>query len=191
MKKICVLKRSENTDVENEAYLNAISKFGGNPILIDRDNIDELKNCSGILITGGFSKGDLDDYLISYALENNLPLLGICQGMQSMAMYDTSNLLVDVDNHYQEDHFVILDDSNLRKIIDKDKFIVNSFHHQQVKSSKLFRVVGKSLDGVIEALENENHPFQIGVEWHPERMIESEESKRLFREFIKQIKTHF
>ena len=190
MKIVAVLDRYENSkDNEDKYYLNAIKKFGGVPILINEYNLELLNLCGGVLLTGGDNKGSLDDYLISYAIKNKLPLLGICQGMQSMAMYETDNKLVDVDNHYQREHYVYLEDSNLRKIIGNDKILVNSYHHQQIKSSKIFKIVGKSLDGVVEAVESIYHPFQIGVEWHPERMIDSMESQKLFIEFIKQIKT--
>ena len=52
MKKVCILKRSENTEKENNYYINAIKKYGGNPILIDDSNINRLDECCGILITG-------------------------------------------------------------------------------------------------------------------------------------------
>lgn len=190
MKLVAVLDRSENSkEIEDKCYLNAIKKFGAVPILINEYNLELLNLCGGILLTGGDNKGSLDDYLIKYAIDNSLPLLGICQGMQSMAMYESTNKLVDVDNHYQTKHDVYLKDSNLKRIIGKEKINVNSFHHQQAKSSKVFKIVGKSSDGVIEALENPLHPFQIGVQWHPERMIEEIESQRLFQEFIRNIKT--
>lgn len=190
MKLVAVLDRVENSkETEDKYYLNAIKKLGGVPILVNEYNLDILDMCGGIVLTGGDNKGCLDDYLISYALKNDLPLLGICQGMQSMAMFETDSKLVDVDNHYKKEHYVCLDDSNLKRIIGNDKILVNSYHHQQVKSSKIFKIIGKSLDGVVEAIESSIHPFQIGVQWHPERMVESLEGQRIFKEFMKQIKT--
>lgn len=193
MKKVCVLKRSENTDEENRYYLTAIKKFGGIPILIDENNLDKLEECSGIVITGGFQKGILDDYLIEYALNNKLPLLGICQGMQSMAMYQSDLQLEEVSNHHQQEgyiHEVILTDSNFKKIVGKDRIKVNSYHYQTVRDSYLFPIVGRSDDGLIEVVENSHHPFQIGVQWHPERMLTYDlSSNKIFQEFMKQQKT--
>lgn len=190
MKIVAVLDRYENNkEIEDKYYLEAIKKIGGVPVLINECNLEMLDLCGGIVLTGGDNKGKLDDYLIGYALKNNLPLLGICQGMQSMAMYETDESLTDVDNHYKCEHYVYLDDSKLKKIIGNNKILVNSFHHQQIKSSKVFKIIGKSNDGVVEAVESNLHPFQIGVQWHPERMIESCESQKLFKEFISQIKT--
>ena len=188
MKLVAVLNRMENTKEKDINYLNAVSDNSAIPILINENNLELIKFCGGILLTGGDEKGALDDYLIKYALDNNLPLLGICQGMQSMALYNTNNKLVDVYNHYKYEHIINIEDSKLKNIIGKSEIIVNSYHHQQVLSSKEFKVIARSCDGVIEALESNNDIFQIGVEWHPERM-NNEDSKRIFREFIRQIKT--
>lgn len=187
MKLIAVLNRMENTKEMDINYLNAVSDNGAIPILINENNLELIKFCGGILLTGGDEKGALDDYLIKYALDNNLPLLGICQGMQSMALYNTNNKLVNASNHYKREHIIKIEDSKLKNIIGKSKIIVNSYHHQQVLSSKEFKVTARSYDGVIEALESSNDVFQIGVEWHPERM-NNEDSKKIFREFIRQIK---
>ena len=192
MKKVCILKRNENTVEENNYYINAIKKYGGNPILIDDSNINRLDECCGILITGGYTKGSLDDYLIEYALKNNLPLLGICQGMQSMAMYQSNLRLEEVFNHYQKEsyvHEVFLTDSNFKKIVGKDKIKVNSYHYQTVRDSNFFSIVGISNDGLIEVVENKNHPFQIGVQWHPERMLNYDETSNIiFQKFIDNIR---
>ena len=188
MKLVAILNRMENTKELDINYLNAVSDNGAIPVLINENNLELIKFCGGILLTGGDEKGSLDDYLIKYALDNNLPLLGICQGMQSMALYNTNNKLVNVSNHYKCEHIINIEDSKLKNIIGKSEIIVNSYHHQQVLSSKEFKVTARSCDGVIEALESSNDIFQIGVEWHPEKM-NNEDSKKIFREFIGQIKT--
>lgn len=188
MKLVAILNRMENTKELDINYLNAVSDNGAIPVLINENNLELIKFCGGILLTGGDEKGSLDDYLIKYALDNNLPLLGICQGMQSMALYNTNNKLVNVSNHYKCEHIINIEDSKLKNIIGKSEIIVNSYHHQQVLSSKEFKVTARSYDGVIEALESSNDIFQIGVEWHPEKM-NNEDSKKIFREFIGKIKT--
>lgn len=190
MKKVCVLKRDENTSKENQLYLDAIKKYGGDPILIDEDNIHQLKECDGILLTGGYTKGPLDDYLIRYALENKLPLLGICQGMQSMAMYNANIRLLPVTGHYtkEDPHPVYLEKSCLSNLLQTNKIYVNSYHHEQVKESNIFTIVGRSEDGVVEAVENKNHSFQVGVQWHPERMILYDDiSNKIFEGFMRNI----
>lgn len=181
MNRIGILIRSENNVLENNYYESAIRKFGGQiTFIFDIDDFSivskKLDNLDGILLTGGNDVGRLDFFLIKYALEHSLKLLGICQGMQSMALYGTNNRLIDVgDNHYDfsnYSHKVYISNSYFKKIIKKDEILVNSHHRQTVEESKFFSVVGRSSDNLIEVIENSIHPFQIGVQWHPERMLE-------------------
>ena len=184
MKLVAVLNRYENSKETDLYYMKALKKFEATPVLINEDNLDLLEKCGGILLTEGDNKGTLDDYLIKYSFDNKIPLLGICQGMQSMALYNTNNTLVDVQNHYNCKHLVNLNNSKFKDIVGKDKILVNSYHHQQVLDSKEFKIVGKSSDGIIEVVEGVYSFFQIGVEWHPERMLDDESSDLLFSKFI-------
>lgn len=107
-----------------------------------------------------------------------------------MALWGSSHQLISIGNssHHQEEgyvHSVILENSRLQDILGIHSFYVNSYHYQKVLDSYYFRVVGTSSDGVIEAIENSNHIFQIGVQWHPERMLEYDEySKKIFSSFV-------
>ena len=193
---IGVLIRRENSDVANEYYVKEIEKFGGKVILINdndsRDEIDrKVSKVDGILLTGGDDVGPIDFYLISYALENKLKLLGICQGMQSMCLYGSSLGLISIgnDSHKKDEgyvHGVTLSDGILKSIFGSSRIMVNSHHLQTVSKSCLFRVVGYSDDLLIEAVEGDNDVFQVGVQWHPERMLEYDEgSRKLLERFVK------
>lgn len=193
---IGILIRRENSDVANEYYVKGIEKFGGTVILINdndsRDEIDrKLSKVDGILLTGGDDVEPIDFYLISYALENKLKLLGICQGMQSMCLYGSSLGLISIgnDSHKRDEgyvHGVTLSDGVLREVFGMSKVMVNSHHLQTVSRSCLFRVVGYSDDGLIEAVEGDGPVFQVGVQWHPERMLEYDEgSRKLLERFVK------
>lgn len=185
---IGILERLENLGNNNERYIEAVKRFGGTPLLIGNYNKELLSLCNGLIITGGNTKEELDDIFIKHALEHDLPLLGICQGMQSMALYQTDNKLESVLNHHKGEgyqHEVFFEESKLKEIIGKEKIKVNTFHYQTVKESKCFSIVGKSKDEVIEAVENSSHPFQIGVQWHPERMMDYDcDNQNIFKEFI-------
>lgn len=185
---IGILERLENLGNNNERYIEAIKRFGGTPLLIGEYNQELLSICNGLLITGGNTKEPLDDVFIEYARKYDLPLLGICQGMQSMALYQTDHKLEPVRNHHQGEgyqHEVFFNNSKLKEIIGKEKIKVNTYHYQTVRESKYFDIVGKSEDGILEALENSAHPFQIGVQWHPERMIDYDsDNRKIFQEFI-------
>lgn len=193
---IGILIRRENSDIANEYYIRGIENFGGKVILInDNDSRkeleDKLSSVDGILLTGGDDVGPIDFYLISYALENKLKLLGICQGMQSMCLYGSSLGLIPIgnDSHKRNEgyvHGVTLDEGVLRELFGTSKIMVNSHHLQTISNSHLFRVVGYSDDGLIEAIEGNNGVFQIGVQWHPERMLEYDSwSRDLLETFVK------
>lgn len=193
---IGVLIRRENSDVANEYYIRGIENFWGKVILInDNDSRkeleDKLSRVDGILLTGGDDVGPIDFYLISYALENKLKLLGICQGMQSMCLYGSSLGLIPIgnDSHKRNEgyvHGVTLSDGALKEIFGNSRIMVNSHHLQTVSRSCLFRVVGYSDDGLIEAVEGDGPVFQVGVQWHPERMLEYDSwSRDLLETFVK------
>ena len=93
--------------------------------------------------------------------------------------------LTPVYNHYLVNHKIYLDESKLKKIFKKDIIYVNSRHKEQVKNSGIYKVVARSDDEVIEAVEYNGNTFNIGVEWHPEDM---KEQQILFNEFVNTIK---
>lgn len=197
MRKILLLIREENSDLANNRYIKAIEKFGGEVVLVrddcSKDKCLERLSCvDGILLPGGDEVGPLDYFLIEYAIHNKLRLLGICQGMQSMALFGSDDTLVEIGNmtHKQNDNYVhsvrLTDNSKLHDIYDNDVIRVNSHHIQTVLNSYYFSVAGLSDDGLIEAVENKDAFFQIGVQWHPEMMIDYDVgSQALLRSFIK------
>lgn len=194
---IGVLKRKENNEEANQYYIRGIEEFGGRVVLInDSDSFDvileKLKNVKGILLTGGDDVGRVDYYLISYALENNLRLLGICQGMQSMALYGSSDKLIAIGNlsHKKEEGYVhevnLSNDSILKELLGTSRIMVNSHHLQTVHDSYKFRITGYSDDGLIEVVEGNRNIFQVGVQWHPERMLKYDiNSRKILEKFVK------
>lgn len=122
------------------------------------------------------------------------PVLGICRGCQVLNVADGGSLIQDIstslsheqnapENHPFHDVF-IAKNSILYRILGEDRIRVNSFHHQAVYKPGLnMKVTARSSDGTIEAVESRNHPFVVGVQWHPECM-EDKYSFYLFRSFI-------
>jgi putative glutamine amidotransferase len=73
----------------------------------------------------------------------------------------------------------------LLRVLGTTSATVNSFHHQSVaRLAPGFRVAAKSADGVIEAIERPDLPFYVGVQWHPERMLESPVTRKLTGAFV-------
>ncbi len=197
-----VLRQENDSQIIKESILKAITKYGGDFLLLPITNLHNeneeerikgwLNSCDAYLFPGGDTVTDFDLFVLKEALNQNKPILGICLGMQLMASYPEKERLEKLDNlnHKQEGslyvHQVsIIRDSNLYEVIKRDNINVNSRHSYKIKDPGSFKVVATSPDGVVEAIENTAHPFQIGVQWHPEDMVNHEESsKRIFQKFI-------
>jgi len=204
-------KREKKTyAVVSTNYCSSVQMAGGTPILlslcVNKEILDNyLTIMDGLILTGGdeavnpllygenpipslratcSSRDECETYLLKGALEQDMPVLGICRGMQLMnvaaggALYQDiftqkQNVLghqpvdMPVDELY---HSVLIQkDSKLRHIFKKEELIVNSFHHQAVKKLAAdFVGTAISEDGIIEAMEHRNRKFAIGVQWHPE-----------------------
>jgi len=85
----------------------------------------------------------------------------------------------------------IVRDSLLYSLIEKERIKVNTFHHQAVNDiSADVRVSATASDGIVEAIEMKDHKFALGVQWHPENMVVSEDSSsiNIYKGFIKACK---
>ena len=188
-----VTRLENNMHKINKSLIDNITKCGGLCLgiineerysyeFLDRDKliIDKiLKICDGFVIPGGSTESYLDKYIIEYATKNNIPILGICLGMQEMSSFLD---LEEVSNHNNSNRYVhkvnIDKNSLLYKIFKKDIY-VNSRHNYKIKNLNSYKVVGRCFD-VIEAIEKEDNTFNVGIQWHPED-IDNEE---LFNYFI-------
>ena len=140
-----------------------------------------------------------DLFLARAAQERGVPTLGICLGIQVMNVEFGGSLLQHLEEdrpgalkHEEEtdeeapEHAVAVEPgTRLAKILGQDHVVVNSYHHQSVdKVASGFRVAATSEDGVIEAIERSDHPFYVGVQWHPERMPDAPITRRLVGAFV-------
>lgn len=138
--------------------------------------------------------------LTRYVLEHtNKPLLGICRGIQVMNVAMGGSLHIDLPsdgklchslsmyprNAYSHD-IEITPGTKLAGVMGQCGGQVNSFHHQAIKKlADGFTVSARSVpDHVIEAMEMPGERFVLGVQWHPEELIDCEEAKRLFDSFV-------
>jgi putative glutamine amidotransferase len=142
--------------------------------------------------------------LVRLFKETDKPIFGICRGVQAINVALggslNTNIPTQVDttiNHSNDApegvatrrsivHSVDLQPgSKLSGIVGTTKLEVNSFHHQGVRKVAAGAVItGHAPDGTIESLEFPDHPFCIGVQWHPEWLTHQAETQQLFKAFV-------
>lgn len=207
MKKVAILlrlkKRDENSLIEKfevrEDVINAIKSYGVNYYLIpintisndDYDNVIEvIKMSDGVIIPGGNKGGTSMEFnIIRYLYDNDIPTLGICLGHQSIGR-TFGGEKKQVKNHMVLDkkyvHYVnIKKDSLLYKIIGKERVLVNSRHRLIVENTSL-DISAYNDDGMIEAVEDKTKKCFIGVQWHPESIMDLD-NKKIFDYFISKL----
>lgn len=167
----------------------SIVKNGALPvgIILDENYQVLIDLCNGIIFQGGDEFEKYDFEALKYIYDINKPVLGICLGMQLMGMLFDGNM-VDIKNHKSKLNYVhevkIKEYSKLNAIFKSNILKVNSRHKSIIKNTKL-NISGISQDGIIEAIEDSSKKFFVGVQWHPENMIEYDNKQNdLFKKFI-------
>jgi len=122
------------------------------------------------------------------ARDRGLPVLGICRGMQVMAVEAGGRLLQDLPSAgygqthrekpgtFTEHGATFVEGSLIARVLDTHETVVNSSHHQAVADPGSLTVSGHASDGTLEALEDPDAAFVLGVQWHPEMT----DDRRLF-----------
>jgi putative glutamine amidotransferase len=181
-------------------YVAAVTLAGGRAVLLppdDRDT-DVLRVLDGLVLAGG---PDLDPSLygdeaapltvtapdrdqaemsmVRRALEMEMPVLGVCRGMQQLAIAAGGRLhqhLPDVLGHekhrpapgvYGEHQATLVPGSRIAALMGED-LGVHCYHHQGVADAGTLVVTGRTEDGLAEAIEDSGKRFVLGVQWHPE-----------------------
>ena len=200
-----------------EGYYKSVVAAGGVPVIIppvsDPDVIlNTLCRLDGLILSGGgdhnplwvgeqpspklgdvCGERDLPELLITQlAYNRQLPILGICRGIQTLAVALGGHVAQDISDIQKVKHsqsadrttpthtVTIKQDSTLYRLYQESslpssfegtggRLFVNSFHHQAVSDAgPKFRVVARATDGIIEAIESAEHKSVLGVQWHPE-----------------------
>ena len=194
-------------------YCDQIVRAGGVPMVLPPVDdaevlINMLEGIDGLVLTGGAdynplwygeqpekelhtinSTRDLPELLLTrLAFNRQIPILGICRGVQTMAIALGGNLVQDLKTplkHGQDaprseaTHSVTITEGSILYGLYGQETFVNSFHHQAVKDcGSHLHVVATAPDGVIEAVESTEQKALMGVQWHPEWM--GDEGLKLF-----------
>lgn len=191
-----------------DRYVKAVAAAGGVPVVLpfNRDvAIYEtlLPTMDGFVLSGGqdidpvrygeditFGKAEeispgreeVEYLIISFARQYDVPLLGICRGMQIINVAFGGKLYQDLDaqasraGHWQDaeydkptHHVSFEPGSKLKEILGRDSAFVNSMHHQGIRElGEGLQAAAFGEDGLIEAVEAQDLAFMLGVQWHPE-----------------------
>jgi putative glutamine amidotransferase len=140
--------------------------------------------------------------LAKLARDRGIPTLGICLGVQVMNVAAGGTLIQDIESQHETEiehvsepedrarHDVHIEsDTRLAKILGTREINVNSSHHQAIRGvGDGLRVTASAPDGIIEGLEDPQHPFYVGVQWHPEDMPGEDSARRIFGAFVEAAK---
>ena len=196
------------------SYADAVHRAGGLPFILpyteDRYALEQyLDRVSGVLLTGGAfdippeaygetardgmgptkpSRTSFETEVIKSALTRNLPVLGICGGMQLLNVALGGTLFQDLGRElpnarrHEQTHdrtqpqhpIEVKDGTVLSDCVGKGQLMVNSTHHQAVKTIGPKLVISAvAPDGVIEGIEAGSYHFAVGVQWHPELLLDN------------------
>ena len=208
-------------------YIRAVEELGGIPLILPlvaepaaRRRL--LDGVDGLLITGSGPdlpprfygerqrytfplvsdrRADFEMELVHQARKRDLPLLGICGGMQTVNVACGGSLFQDIPaqvpsalDHRQKTKAVhvshavtVVPKSLLKKIVAQGKLMVNSSHHQSVKTVAPSLIASAiASDGIIEAIESPAHRFLLAIQWHPEFLFERHAPhRRLFEALLR------
>jgi len=196
-----------------QAYTDAVLAAGGLPIVLPYSEDasapqEALDLCDGLVITGGAfdipaelygahagvrmgplkrGRTAFEQRVLRAALAADVPVLGVCGGMQLLAVELGGTLFQDIvqevpgalDHEQRNDprepgHAArIVPGSELASIVGSSEIEVNSTHHQAVKDPGRARVCAVAPDQIVEAIELPDQ-FALGVQWHPELLAGNE-----------------
>ena len=214
-----------------QGYYKSVVAAGGVPLIIppvaDKDVVlNSLDHIDALILSGGGDynplwageepspllhsinrERDLPELLITrLAYNRQIPMLGICRGIQTLAMALGGKVVQDISEvrgeklevsvkHSQDadrsepTHSITIEpNSVLHCLYGSEVLNVNSFHHQAVRETgEKFRVIAKSPDGIVEAMESTEYKSILGVQWHPECL---KEGKPLFEWLVNEAKAY-
>ena len=185
-----MLMPSEDTFDFNQSDL-------GDPKQLSAEEIEDLHAqvdlCDGILLQGGLYSCAYEVEIARYALEKDIPLMGICAGFNNILRGLGSNVYEDpseAHSIYSRDYrhdLKIVKDTPLYEIIGSEEYRVNSLHTMIADKGRVEgygRINAYSPEGLVECFDVPEKKFVLAIKWHPEIMMEEAYVGRLFDRYI-------
>ena len=187
----------EKRDALSQDWVKLLEQYNLIPILIPNNlsNIPlflEENSIEGIILSGGDNIGDdkerdhTEKELIKFGIERELPIFGVCRGMQVLNNFFKGKIKLSLDDlHVGNDHEVIISNNKISDILKQDKIVVNSYHRNIINLED----IGESLisfainqkDNSVEGFLHKKLPI-MGVMWHPER--DMDKNSELINKFL-------
>lgn len=176
---------------------DGVMLIGGDDVAIDRFNGKPHESIS----VPNYQRDEIEIQAVKGAAKRDFPLMGICRGEQVINVAMGGDLVTDIPSQWENalihryhpepgqpetlQKVESVPGTKVHSIYGKQTLEVNTYHHQAVgKLADGFRAAAHTADGVIEAIESENHSFLIGIQWHPERMQQDPLQQHLFKCFV-------
>lgn len=204
-------------------YPDAIRESGGIPVILPlhvsaEDAAQILDLCDGLILTGGpdvhpnlfgqeihpacgsicQARDVLEQALFHHAMGRNMPILGICRGLQTINVFQGGTLYQDLPTEFPSEvshsserpydrviHYVNLTGA-IKELLGLDRLGVNSIHHQAIKDlGRDLEVMAVADDNVVEAVRHKQKKFVWGIQWHPEFSFQVDEnSRKIMKAFV-------
>ena len=189
MKLLISMRERAGEDTLERKYISFFSNRGFHvvPVPNDVENLECLMiEADGFVLSGGGDVGKqknrdkVEKRMLEFAIQNNIPVFGICRGMQFINCYFGGSLRK-INHHVRKEHNVYV-----KKVLKNNTYLVNSFHDYSIDTlGKELEVFATTHNGEIEGIYND---LLLAVQWHPERMfIPTQLDENLINLFKKRI----
>ena len=192
----------------------AVRLYGGSPLQVRPSHVVPGSNYHGVVVTGGHDidpvlyaaepeveprydreRDRLETGVITDALRRGLPLLGICRGAHLLNVCRGGTLFQDLRSHRAKTSnrrtvlplktLCVADGTLLARLMGPESCRINSLHNQAIdRVGEALRICGRDIDDIVQAVEDPERAFLVGVQWHPEFLIYSRRQRALFRALV-------
>jgi putative glutamine amidotransferase len=192
----------------------AVRRYGGKPVQLRPGDQARGFDYDGVVITGGHdvdpvlyaaepevepnhdpARDAFESAVIDEALRRRVPLLGICRGAQLLNVRLGGTLFQELASRRSKtsNRWTVLplkslsieEHSMLERCLGPGPRMINSLHNQAIdRVGGGLRVSGRDLDGITQAVEDPDHGFLLGVQWHPEFLLFLRPQRHLFRALV-------